>query len=156
MAIYWFNGNHGSGKTTLASKLHKFLKTERRNWRRDVFHIDDLTMREIFGNNEYTTEGIQKNIEHAVGIVNYLYLNGCDVVVSVIVPNRDVMNEIQDKFGSSMQQIFVHNDSVSSEYFTLTDFESPEINFIDVDTSKKSPDISFSKIINNLIRLNKL
>ena len=36
------------------------------------------------------------------------------------------------------------------------DYEAPEIEFIDVDTTKDSPDVSFSKIINNLNKTNKL
>ena len=39
--IYWFTGQSTwVGKTVLGKKLHSFLKTEKRNWRRDVFHLD--------------------------------------------------------------------------------------------------------------------
>ena len=38
--IYWFTGQPGAGKTVLGTKLKEFLQTEKRNWRKDVFHID--------------------------------------------------------------------------------------------------------------------
>jgi len=38
--IYWFTGQPGAGKTIQATKLKEFLQTEKRNWRKDVFHID--------------------------------------------------------------------------------------------------------------------
>ena len=45
--IYWFTGQPSAGKTTLGTKLHRFLKTEKRNWRRDVFHLDGDNLREL-------------------------------------------------------------------------------------------------------------
>ena len=56
--IYWFTGQPGAGKTTLGKKLHSFLKTEKRNWRRDVFHLDGDDLRELT-----TTKIIQKRVE---------------------------------------------------------------------------------------------
>ena len=38
--VYWFTGQPGAGKTILGKKLHTFLKTEKRNWRQSVFHLD--------------------------------------------------------------------------------------------------------------------
>lgn len=38
--IYWFTGQLGSDKTVLGKKLHKFLETEKRNYRKNVFHLD--------------------------------------------------------------------------------------------------------------------
>ncbi len=37
--IYWFTGQPGSGKTTLAKKLQVWLQTDKSNWRKSVFHI---------------------------------------------------------------------------------------------------------------------
>ena len=43
--VYWFTGQPGAGKTVLGSKLHEFLKSEKRNWRKDVFHLDGYDLR---------------------------------------------------------------------------------------------------------------
>ena len=40
--------------------------------------------------------------------------------------------------------------------YRARDYEAPEINFIDVDTTSDSPDTSFSKIITNLTKIEKL
>ena len=45
--IYWFTGQPSSGKTTLGNKLHKFLQTEKRNWRKSVFQIDGDDLRKL-------------------------------------------------------------------------------------------------------------
>ena len=45
--IYWFTGQPSSGKTTLGHKLYKFLQTEKRNWRKSVFHLDGDDLRKI-------------------------------------------------------------------------------------------------------------
>ena len=45
--IYWFTGQPSMGKTTLGNKLHKFLQTEKRNWRKSVFQIDGDDLRKL-------------------------------------------------------------------------------------------------------------
>ena len=84
--IYWFTGQPSAGKTTLGTKLHRFLKTEKRNWRRDVFHIDGDNLRELTINKDYTDKGRETNIRNAQMMAEYLHGNGCDVVVSLVSP----------------------------------------------------------------------
>ena len=50
--VYWFTGQPGAGKTVLGTKLHTFLKTEKKNWRRDVFHLDGDNLRELTTNKD--------------------------------------------------------------------------------------------------------
>ena len=50
------------GKTTLGKKLHKFLQTEKRNWRKDVFHLDGDDLRELTHNKDYSEKGRRNNI----------------------------------------------------------------------------------------------
>jgi len=38
----------------------------------------------------------------------------------------------------------------------VADYEPPEVEFIDIDTTKDNEKVSFSKIINYLTKLNKL
>ena len=149
--IYWFTGQPSSGKTTLGNKLYKFLKTEKRNWRRDVFHIDGDDLRKLTVNKDYSDKGRETNIRNAQMIAEYAHNNGCDVVVSVVAPFRKLREEFKDKISTDIAEIYLHTTEKRERYkFRAKDYEAPEINFIDIDTTEDSPDISFSKIINNL------
>ena len=150
--IYWFTGQPGAGKTTLGKKLHSFLKTEKRNWRRDVFHLDGDDLRELTTNKDYSEEGRITNIRNAHMIAQYLHNNGCDVVVSLVAPYRWLREEFKEKIGvHEFQEFYVHTtEKRERDRYKSKDYEQPEFNFIDVDTTKDSPDISFSRIINNL------
>jgi adenylylsulfate kinase len=156
--IYWFTGQPSAGKTVLGKKLHNFLKTEKRNWRRDVFHLDGDDLRELTINKDYSEQGRINNIRNAQMIVEYLHNNRCDVVVSLVAPYRWLREEFKEKIGfENFQEIYVHCSEVRERnHFHVKDYESPEVEFIDIDTTKDSPDISFSKIINHLTKLNKL
>ena len=150
--IYWFTGQPGAGKTTLGKKLHSFLKTEKRNWRRDVFHLDGDDLRELTTNKDYSEEGRITNIRNAHMIAQYLHNNGCDVVVSLVAPYRWLREEFKEKIGvHEFQEFYVHTtEKRERDRYKSKDYEQPEVNFIDVDNTKDSPDISFSRIINNL------
>ena len=75
--VYWFTGQPAHGKTVLAKKLHNFLKTEKRNWRKDVFHLDGDDLRELTVNKDYSPEGRINNIRNAQMIAEYLHTKGC-------------------------------------------------------------------------------
>ena len=155
--IYWFTAQPSSGKTTLGNKLYKFLKTEKRNWRRDVFHIDGDDLRKLTVNKDYSDKGRETNIRNAQMIAEYAHNNGCDVVVSVVAPFRKLREEFKDKISTDIAEIYLHTTEKRERYkFRAKDYEAPEINFIDIDTTEDSPDISFSKIINHLHKLEKL
>jgi adenylylsulfate kinase len=156
--VYWFTGQPSAGKTVLGSKLHSFLKTEKRNWRKDVFHLDGDDLRELTINKDYSPEGRVNNIRNAQLIVKYLHTQGCDVVVSLVAPYRGLREELKEEIGfENFQEFYVHTtEKRERDQFHVKDYEAPELEFIDVDTTKDSPDKSFSKIINHLTKLNKL
>ena len=72
--IYWFTGQPSSGKTTQAHKLYKFLQTQKRNWRKSVFHLDGDDLRKLTQNKDYSDQGRQNNIRTAQTITEYLPL----------------------------------------------------------------------------------
>jgi adenylylsulfate kinase len=156
--VYWFTGQPAHGKTVLGKKLHKFLQTEKRNWRKNVFHLDGDHLRELTVNKDYSEQGRINNIRNAQMIVEYLHNNGCDVVVSLVAPYRWLREEFKKRIGyGDFQEIYVHcSEPRERDHFRVTDYEEPEVEFIDIDTTKDSPEQSFSKIINNLRKLNKL
>ena len=156
--VYWFKGQPGAGKTVLGRKLHSFLKTEKRNWSRDVFHPDGDDLRELTINKDYSEEGRVKNIRNAQMITEYLHNNGCDVVVSLVAPYRTLREEFKERIGfSNFIEFYVHTTQKRErDKFKVKEYEQPEIEFIDIDTTKDSPDISFSKIINHTTKVLKL
>ena len=156
--VYWFTGQPGAGKTVLGRKLHSFLKTEKRNWRRDVFHLDGDDLRELTMNKDYSEEGRVKNIRNAQMITEYLHNNGCDVVVSLVAPYRTLREEFKERIGfDNFIEFYVHTTQKRErDKFKVKEYEQPEIEFIDIDTTKDSPDISFSKIINHTTKVLKL
>ena len=146
-----------AGKTVLGSKLHKFLQTEKRNWRKSVFHVDGDHLREIYQNKDYSEQGRRTNIKNAQALVQYLHTCECDVVVSLVSPYLDLREEFKDKIGKEIVEIFVHTTEVRErDHFHVSNYEQPQVNFIDINTTKDSPDTSFSKLINNLNKINKL
>ena len=155
--IYWFTGQPSSGKTTLGNKLYKFLQTEKRNWRKSVFHIDGDDLRKLTVNKDYSEKGRENNIRTAQTMAEYIHNNDCDVVVSLVAPYKWLREEFKDKIGEDIVEIYTHTTEKRERYkYRARDYEAPEINFIDVETTSDSPDVSFSKIITNLTKLNKL
>ena len=155
--IYWFTGQPSSGKTTLGSKLHKFLETEKRNWRKSVFHIDGDDLRKLTVNKDYSDKGRESNIRLAQTMAEYIHNNECDVVVSLVSPYRNLREEFKTKMKDDIVEIYLHTTEKRERYrYRARDYEKPEIKFIDVDTTKDSPDTSFSKIVNHLNKLEKL
>ena len=138
--------------------LRAITKTEKRNWRQSVFHVDGDDLRELTINKDYSPEGRINNIRNAQMIVEYLHKNGCDVVVSLVAPYRWLREEFKERVGyENFCEFYVHcSEPRERDHFHAKDYEAPEVEFIDVDTTKDNPDKSFSKIINHLTKLNKL
>jgi adenylylsulfate kinase-like enzyme len=139
--IYWFTGQPGAGKTVLATKLKDFLQTEKRNWRKDVFHID----------------GEEYDIEQSQTICYFLNENKCDVVVSSISPNIEAREEFKSTMGESIIEIYVHtNRKKNRDENKLKHYEAPEVGFFDLDTTSDNSTQSFTKLIHHLREVNKL
>jgi adenylylsulfate kinase len=149
MAIYLFTGQPGSGKTTLAKKLQIWLQTDKKNWRKSVFHIDGDELRELFPNTDYSKEGREKNIQKAFDIAKFLNNNGNDVVISLVSPYK----ELRDKFKSDCKvtEIYCHTKKIRGrESFFALDYEPPTEFFVNLDTSENA-DNTFNKLIKILI-----
>ena len=147
--IYLFTGQPGSGKTTLAKKLQWWLQTDKKNWRKSVFHIDGDQLRELFPNTDYSKEGRYKNINKAFDIAKYLDSCDTDVVISLVSPYR----ELRESFKSEckVQEIYCHTKKMRGreDKFAL-DYEPPIEFFVDLDTSD-TPENTFNSLLKRII-----
>jgi adenylylsulfate kinase len=147
--IYLFIGQPGSGKTTLAKKMKLWLQTDKKNWRKSVFHIDGDELRELFPNKDYSKEGREKNIQKAFDIAKYLQSNDSDVVISLVSPYK----ELREKFKGECKvtEIYCHTKKMRGreDKFAL-DFEPPTEYFVDLDTSD-TPENTFNKLLKMIL-----
>jgi adenylylsulfate kinase-like enzyme len=155
--IYWFTGQPGSGKTTIGSKLKDLLQTEKRNWRKDVFHIDGDDLRELTLNKDYSEAGRIQNIKNAQLLSYFLQNKGCDVVVSLVSPYKNLREEFKAECGDSIVEIYVHtNRKRQREQFKVENYEAPNENFFDLDTTSENSTNSFTRLVHYLRETNKL
>jgi adenylylsulfate kinase-like enzyme len=147
--IYLFTGQPGSGKTTLAKKLQFWLQTDKKNWRKSVFHIDGDQLRELFPNTDYTKEGRELNIQKAFDIAKYLNSSGNDVVISMVSPYIELREKLKSE--CKVQEIYCHTKKIrGKENFFALDYQPPVEFYIDLDTSKNI-DETFSNLLKFLL-----
>ncbi len=131
--IYWFYGQPGAGKTTLAKALKEHLEY---NNHRSVQHIDGDEMRSIFKNTDYSKEGRMNNLRKVNGLIRFLDFKGFDVVVSVVAPYMDIRDEILDL---NPQMIYVHTTEIRGrEDYFADEFEISGED-INIDTTNRTP-----------------
>ena len=147
--IYLFTGQPGSGKTTLAKKLQMWLQTDKKNWRKSVFHIDGDQLRELFPNTDYSKEGRYKNITKAFDIAKYLDNCGNDVVISLVSPYKELREQLKSE--CKVTEIYCHTKKMRGreDKFAL-DYEPPTEFFVDLDTSDNI-DNTFQKLIKIIV-----
>lgn len=131
MAVYLFTGQPVSGKTILAKKLQFWLQTDKKNWRKSVFHID-----------EYQTE-------YPFEVALYLDKCGNDVIISLISPERKLREEFKSK--CKVIEIYCHTKKIrNTNISNVENYEPPIQFFVDLDTSE-SVDTTFNKLLKMIL-----
>ena len=131
--IFWFTGQPGHGKTTLALALIERLKAAGH----EPFHVDGDDLRSLTSNADYSRAGREANIRRAQTIAHYLHNKGQIAVVSLVAPYRAIREEL--KAVAAVTEIYVHTTEVRGrEDKAATDYEAPVADFIDIDTTDRN------------------
>jgi adenylylsulfate kinase len=153
MAIYNFIGQPHSGKTTLANHLKKVLEISRPE--RKAFVVDGDILRKIITNKDYSEAGRRYNITTAYNIAKYLdTTEEFDVIIAVVSPYLDIREKF--KFEADVTEIFVHTTNIRGrENFHVENYEYPESNFIDIDTTDVDELTSVNELLDKINLKNK-
>jgi adenylylsulfate kinase-like enzyme len=140
--IYWFTGQPGSGKTTLALALKGVL--QRKGY--PVVHFDGDDLREIMDNRDFSEAGRRKNITVAQNLAAKLHAEGIVVAASFVSPYRQLREDFKKK--QPVIEIYVHTTELRGrENFFVPNYEPPEEDFVDIDTTDLSVDDCVRKIL---------
>ena len=143
--IYWFTGQPGHGKTTLALALIEHLRTQGV----EPFHVDGDDLRALTSNADYSRVGREANIRRAQTIAHYLHNQGQTVVVSLVAPYRAIREEL--KAATEVTEVYVHTtEARGREEKHAKDYEAPVTNFIDIDTTGTTVEASLQLLLNRL------
>jgi len=142
--IYWFTGQPGSGKTTMANWMEAHLINK-------VITIDGDDIRDVFQNKDYSEEGRRKNITNAQTLAKFLQHKGYNVVVSLVSPYKDQRDKFKEEMGETLIEIYVHTKNERGrESFHLSNYEAPTEFYIDLDTTDEKELDTFKKLRNYL------
>ena len=140
--IYWFTGQPGHGKTTLAKAMLSHLASQGI----EAFHVDGDDLRALTTNADYSRGGRENNIRRAQLLAHYLQSKGQTVVVSLVAPYRDIREEL--KATTKVTEVYVHTTETRGiEEKHASDYEAPLDNFIDIDTTGKSVEDSLQQVL---------
>ena len=140
--IYWFTGQPGHGKTTLAKAMLSHLASQGI----EAFHVDGDDLRALTTNADYSRGGRENNIRRAQLLAQYLQSKGQTVVVSLVAPYRDIREEL--KATADVTEVYVHTtETRGREEKHASDYEAPLDNFIDIDTTGKSVEDSLQEVL---------
>ena len=140
--IFWFTGQPGSGKTTLGIALLENLDA--------AFHIDGDDLRGLSANVDYSEQGRISNIKTAQSIAMYLDNKGKNVVVSVVAPYKWLREEFKGRH--NVNEVYLHTTEIRGrEHYFAEDYESPDEDFLDMDTTNVSVEDCISKIFKEFI-----
>jgi adenylylsulfate kinase-like enzyme len=141
--IYYFVGQPGAGKTTLANNLLTHFGKE------NTISIDGDDLRDIFQNKDYSEIGRRKNIERAQDIAQFLDKKGFTVLVSLVSPYKDQREDFKKK--SNVIEVYLHtSEDRGRNQFHVENYEPPTENFIDIDTTIKNETDSYFELLKKL------
>ena len=89
--VLWFTGLSGSGKSTIAARVHQELAARGV----EVEYIDGDALREVFPNTGFTRAEREEHLRRTGYLASRLAAHGVTVVASFVSPYRDSRNFIR-------------------------------------------------------------
>ena len=128
--IYWFTGQPGAGKTTLATALKEVLNQRGL----PVVHLDGEELRVLMDNQDYSEQGRLRNIRTAQALAWKLQQEGILVAASLVSPYRAVREDFKRR--ARVAEVHVHTTALRGrEDRFVHSYEPPLSGFVDVDTT---------------------
>lgn len=140
--IYWFTGQPGAGKTTLALALKKELAARGHV----TVHLDGDLLRIVTVNQDFSTAGRIKNIRAAQALAAKIHEDGAWVVAAFVSPFRALREEFKKR--PEVLEIYVHTSERRGREKNFADaYEPPLENFLDMDTTNVSVEECVERIL---------
>jgi len=151
--MYWFTGQAGAGKTTLAILLKN--KLEKEFLKKKFVILDGDEIRELFNNQDYSKEGRLNNVGMVQNCCRFLIKNDIVPIVCMVSPfaeqRKDFCKEVNGL------EIYIEcNEIRGREHFHVDYYQKPtstasEVwiegkNIITIDTTNKTPNQSFKTL----------
>lgn len=163
-AVLWFTGLSGSGKSTIAERVHAEL--ERRGT--EVEYLDGDALRSVFPGTGFTRPEREEHLRRTGYLASRLEAHSVTVVASFVSPYREVRNSIRELCRNFLE-IYVSTPLEECERrdvkglyararrgeisnFTGIDdpYEPPEHPELTLDTRSLSVDESVAKVLERL------
>jgi adenylylsulfate kinase len=100
--VLWFTGLSGSGKSTIAVRVHEAL----RRGDTEVEYIDGDALREVFPNTGFTREEREEHLRRTGYMASRLAAHGVTVIASFVSPYRESREFIR-RLCPGFMEIFV-------------------------------------------------
>ena len=144
--IIWLTGQPASGKTTLANKIIKKLKSSNPDIK--IINLDGDDLRSINKNKDYSKAGRIKNISTAISIVRFLCNKNYHCVISIVAPYKFLRDELKSEFNFLEVYLFTSEIRGRENYFAK-DYEVPtDKNTVRLDTGELTKEKCLDEILN--------
>ena len=149
--VYWFIGQPGSGKTTMAQMLSKHLIYL---GAKPIF-LDGDDLRKMssggYGPETFTKEYRIEQTRFLQKLVKHLHDQGFVVIVSTVNPYKDVREEFKTLMAYDITEVYVYTRGfrIRQEKW-VENFEEPTGNCVMLDTTGLQPFESFEKLWDSL------
>jgi adenylylsulfate kinase-like enzyme len=132
--LYWFTGQAGAGKTTLANLLKNKLQDT--FIKKKFVILDGDEIRDLFQNQDYSKEGRHKNVELVQNVCRFLIKNDIIPIVCMVSPFQKQRKEFCKEVEGI--EVFVHCDEIRGrEQFHVDYYEKPVYTLYDALMSPK-------------------